>query len=140
MRKFCWRVSGTFPRKCFEFLSLSDLISCILVNTYKEIHLSGVKFVERRSLLSSEHSYFANIYTQKGTSLRGQKAVTGGLKEGLEAFGPPVIQLKKALKYSIFKFTQYQAVMRNALKSSISKWFCKRTEKDNEYSYQYPKR
>ena len=29
------------------------------------------KFVEKRSLLSSEHCYFANIYTQKGLTLGG---------------------------------------------------------------------
>ena len=46
----------------------------------------------RRSLLSSEHGYFANIYTEKGPSLGVRKAVTGGgAKEGLGAFAPPVI-------------------------------------------------
>ena len=56
-----------------------------------------MKFVERRSLLSAEHGYFANIYTQKGPSMgRGQKTLTKGVEgEAGEAFTPLVIQLNR---------------------------------------------
>ena len=40
------------------------------------------KFVQKRSLLSSEHVCFANIYTQRGLSLGVRKAVTGEAEGG----------------------------------------------------------
>ena len=84
------------PKKIFLILSLLDLISYILGDTYVtndkcwQIHLSG-------SLLSSEHGYFANIFTPKGPSLEpkschwGEKGGAGG------TFAPPSYVFKKAL-------------------------------------------
>lgn len=96
----------------FCILSVSELTSCILRETYSRIHLIGVRFiVERRSLLCSKHGYFANTYRQKGPSVGGKKLSLGGRKEGMGGFclPPPTIQLNKAFareknaKYILFE-------------------------------------
>ena len=48
-------------------------------------------FVERRSLLSSEHGYFANIHTQETFTGKGKKLSLGQADGGVrEAFVFPV--------------------------------------------------
>ena len=50
----------------------------------------------RRSLLSSEHDYFAAIYTQETFTEGGKEmSLRGGRRRGWGAVAPPVIQVGK---------------------------------------------
>ena len=94
MRDVCTRVWWTFPGKFFEFLSLSDLIFCILGDTYWQNYLSGVKFVERRSLtwLICWYIHSKGTFTgERKLSCHWWAEEVGGVK------APPVISFKKAL-------------------------------------------
>ena len=74
-------------RQCYE----------LIVLTLWRIQFSAVSFVEKGSLLSSEHGFFSNIYTQKRPSLKGkQLSVWGGRKDGLGGFCPRRYIVKKS--------------------------------------------
>ena len=77
LRNRHWGEAGKF----FVVLSLSYLISCTFGDTYWQTQRGEVCW---KMVISSEHGYFAYIYTQKGPSLGGKK-----LSQGAEgAFGP----------------------------------------------------
>ena len=70
---------GTSPIKISVFLGLSNLISCIFGDThsYGRMYFSGVRFVDRRSLLSSKRILL--MFTlEKDRHWGGEKVSLGG--------------------------------------------------------------